>query len=37
MPETSPPASFLALQNLILGKWLSQAVSVAAKLGVADQ
>lgn len=36
MPESAPPASFLALQNLILGKWVSQAVSVAAKLGIAD-
>ena len=36
MPESSPPASFLTLQNLILGKWLSQAVSVAARLGIAD-
>src|SRR5215472_8417582 len=31
-----PPASLQALQNLILGKWVSQAVSVAAKLGIAD-
>jgi SAM-dependent methyltransferase len=31
-----PSASWLALQNLILGKWVSQAVSVAAKLGIAD-
>lgn len=36
MPESIPPASFLALQGLILGKWLSQAVSVAARLGIAD-
>ena len=36
MSETAPPASLLALQNLILGKWVSQAVSVAAKLGIAD-
>jgi SAM-dependent methyltransferase len=37
MPDAGPPpASFLALQNLILGKWASQAVSVAAKLGIAD-
>jgi SAM-dependent methyltransferase len=35
-PESAPSASFLALQNLILGKWVSQAVSVAAKLRVAD-
>jgi SAM-dependent methyltransferase len=31
-----PPASCMALQNLIFGKWVSQAVSVAAKLGIAD-
>jgi hypothetical protein len=31
-----PPASSLALQNLIFGKWIAQAVSVAAKLGIAD-
>ncbi|MDR3620148.1 MAG: methyltransferase [Paludisphaera borealis] len=36
MPEPAPLASLLALQNLILGKWVSQAVSVAAKLGIAD-
>ncbi len=37
MPETVPrPAPLLALQDLILGKWVSQAVSVAARLGVAD-
>jgi predicted transcriptional regulator len=36
VPESSPRASFLALQDLILGKWLSQAVSVAARLGIAD-
>lgn len=36
MPETAPLASLLALQNLIMGKWVSQAVSVAAKLGIAD-
>ncbi|WZP00950.1 methyltransferase [Isosphaeraceae bacterium EP7] len=34
--DATPPAAFLALQNLVLGKWVSQAVSVAAKLGVAD-
>ncbi|WP_435007388.1 methyltransferase [Tundrisphaera lichenicola] len=31
-----PTASFLALQNLILGKWVSQALSLAARLGIAD-
>ena len=31
-----PPAASVALQNLIFGKWISQAVSVAAKLGIAD-
>lgn len=36
MAETAPLASLLALQDLILGKWASQAVSVAAKLGIAD-
>ena len=42
MPETDPepaggpPAPVAALQDLILGKWLTQAVSVAAKLGIAD-
>ena len=42
MPETGPgpaggpPAPLAALQNLILGKWMAQAVSVAAKLGIAD-
>ena len=42
MPETGnsptdgPPAPWLDLQNLILGKWVAQAVSVAAKLGIAD-
>jgi hypothetical protein len=36
VPESTPPASFQTLQDLILGKWLSQAVSVAARLGVAD-
>ncbi|QEH37477.1 Multifunctional cyclase-dehydratase-3-O-methyl transferase TcmN [Aquisphaera giovannonii] len=30
------PATVVALQNLIVGKWLSQALSVAAKLGIAD-
>lgn len=34
--DLGPPASCRALQNLILGKWVSQAVSVAAKLGIAD-
>jgi SAM-dependent methyltransferase len=29
-------APFLTLQDLIMGKWLAQAVGVAAKLGVAD-
>src|SRR4051812_12054055 len=32
--ETVPPS--IALQNLILGKWVSQAIYVAAKLGIAD-
>lgn len=32
--ELPPP---LALQQLILGKWVSQAVAVAAELGVADR
>ncbi|WP_435020982.1 methyltransferase [Tundrisphaera sp. TA3] len=36
MPDSAPPAEMLVLQNLIMGKWLSQAVSVAAKLGIAD-
>jgi len=36
MRDSVPPSSFLALQNMILGKWVSQAVSVAAKLGIAD-
>ena len=42
MPDTNdarpggPPAPLLALQNMILGKWIAQAVSVAAKLGIAD-
>jgi SAM-dependent methyltransferase len=36
MPDPAPLASLLTLQNLILGKWVSQAVSVAAKLGIAD-
>jgi hypothetical protein len=36
MSETAPPAALLDLQKLILGKWASQAVSVAAKLGIAD-
>ena len=36
VPAGGPPAPLLALQNLILGKWIAQAVSVAAKLGIAD-
>ncbi len=35
-PAGGPPTSLLALQNMILGKWIAQAVSVAAKLGIAD-
>jgi hypothetical protein len=35
-PAGGPSAALLALQNLILGKWIAQAVSVAAKLGIAD-
>jgi SAM-dependent methyltransferase len=35
-PVDGPPAALLALQNMILGKWIAQAVSVAAKLGIAD-
>lgn len=35
-PGGGPPAPLLALQDMILGKWVAQAVSVAAKLGVAD-
>jgi hypothetical protein len=35
-PSGGPPAPWLALQDLILGKWIAQAVSVAAKLGIAD-
>ena len=37
MPDLGPPpAPFLALQDLILGKWVSQAISLAARLGIAD-
>ena len=36
VPADAPPAALVALQNMILGKWISQAVSVAAKLGIAD-
>ncbi len=36
LPDGGPPAPLLALQNMVLGKWIAQAVSVAAKLGVAD-
>lgn len=36
MPESQPPAGLLALQNLITGKWVAQAVSFAARLGIAD-
>ena len=35
-PTDGPPAPLLGLQDLILGKWVAQAVSVAAKLGIAD-
>jgi SAM-dependent methyltransferase len=35
-PGGGPPAPLLALQDMILGKWIAQALSVAAKLGVAD-
>lgn len=35
-PAGGPPAPLLALQDMILGKWVAQAVSVAAKLGIAD-
>jgi O-methyltransferase domain/Dimerisation domain len=35
-PAGGPPAPLLALQDMILGKWIAQAVSVAAKLGIAD-
>jgi O-methyltransferase domain/Dimerisation domain len=36
MPESAPLESLIALQNLIMGKWVSKAVSVAAELGIAD-
>ncbi len=42
MPENgpvsaaNPPVPLVTLQNLIVGKWVSQAVSLAAKLGIAD-
>jgi len=36
VPESQPPAALLELQNLITGKWVAQAVSLAAKLGIAD-
>jgi hypothetical protein len=36
MPENTPPAEWLALHDMILGKWVAQALSFAAKLGIAD-
>ncbi len=36
MPESTPPAELTALHDMILGKWVAQALSFAAKLGIAD-
>jgi O-methyltransferase domain/Dimerisation domain len=36
MPDMPAPAPSMTLLNLIAGSWMSQAISVAAKLGIAD-